>query len=145
MGTSVHNYAADRVTVTVGATLISGFADGTFISVSRDEQAYNAVTGADGFVSRAKTGNRAGTITLTLQQTSPSNDILSGFMIADELRNRGVFPIFIQDQEGETIFQAQHCWVQQMPDSDFSKEISNRVWTLACARINAFVGGNNTA
>lgn len=139
---SVFTYAADKVRVVVGGFPLTGFSDGTFITVERDEQAYNKVTGADGVTSRARTGNRAGSITISLQQTSPSNDVLSGFMIADEASDLGVVPVLIKDTSGRTIHATSAAWVRQKPSETFSKNIENREWILDCARIESFVGGN---
>jgi len=144
MGAGVYTYAAESVRIIVGGVPISGLADGTFVSVSRDEQAYNKTTGADGTTSRSRTGNRAGTIAITLQQTSPSNDVLSGFMLADEAADQGVVPVLIKDTSGRTLHYASAAWVQQKPDEEFGKEVSDREWTLDCARIDSFVGGNTS-
>lgn len=138
----VRTYAADEVRIVVGGAPVTGLADGTFVSISRDEQAFNKVTGADGVTSRAKTGNRAGTITLTLQQTSPANDVVSALMIADEESNSGVTSVLVKDTSGRTLHFAASAWVQQMPDTDFSKDIEEREWVLDCAAIDSFVGGN---
>lgn len=138
----VYTYAADAVQIIVGGVPISGLADGTFVNIERDEQAYTKTTGADGTTSRARTGNRSGSITLTLQQTSPSNDVLSGFLVADEAGDQGVVPVLVKDTSGRTLCYASAAWVQQMPSQDFAKEVNEREWTLDCARIDAFVGGN---
>jgi hypothetical protein len=142
MAAGVYTYASDEVQIIVGGVPMSGLADGTFVSISRDEQAFTKVTGADGSTSRSKSANRAGSITITLKQTSPANDVLSGFMIADEQSNNGVVPVMVKDTGGRTLHYASAAWVQQMPDQDFAKEISNREWVMDCARINSFVGGN---
>ena len=139
---SVYTYSPEEVRVIVGGVPMSAFADGTFVNVTRDEQAYNKVTGADGRTSRARTANRAGAITITLQQTSPSNDVLSGFMLADEAGDQGVVSVMIKDSSGRTLHFCAAAWVQQMPDQDFSKDIENREWILDCSRIDSFVGGN---
>lgn len=141
----IRTYAADEVRIVVGGVPITGLADGTFVSISRDEQAYNKVTGADGTTSRAKTANKAGTITITLQQTSPSNDVLTGYMIADEQSNDGVVPVLVKDTSGRTLHFAASAYVQQMPDTDFSKDIEEREWVMECAAIDSFVGGNANA
>ena len=142
MAAGVYTYASDEVQIIVGGVPMSGLADGTFVSISRDEQAFTKVTGADGSTSRSKSANRAGSITITLKQTSPANDVLSGFMIADEQSNNGVVPVMVKDTGGRTLHYASAAWVQQMPDQDFAKEISNREWVMDCARIDSFVGGN---
>jgi hypothetical protein len=138
----VYTYASDEVQIIVGGVPMSGLADGTFVSISRDEQAFTKVTGADGSTSRSKSANKAGTITITLKQTSPSNDVLSGFMIADEQGNAGVVPVMVKDTGGRTLHYASAAWVQQAPDQDFAKELSEREWIMDCARIDMFVGGN---
>ena len=56
---------------------MSGFADGTFLTVDRDDDQWAKVTGADGTSTRIKSNNRSGNMTLTLKQSSPSNDVLS--------------------------------------------------------------------
>lgn len=141
---SVYTYDPSQVQIIVGGVPLSGFADGTFIEVSRDEQMYTKVTGADGKTSRAKTSNRAGDFTFTLKQTSPANDILSGFAVADEIDNAGVVPVLIKDGSGRTVCASSAAWVRQMPDQPFAKEISNREWVLDAAGIDIFVGGNIT-
>lgn len=138
----VYNYASDEVQIVVGGVTMTGLADGTFVSISRDEQAFTKVTGADGSTSRSKSANRAGTITITLKQTSPSNDVLTGFMLADEQNSDGIVPVMVKDTGGRTLSYASAAWVQQAPDQDFGKEINEREWVLDCARIDMFVGGN---
>jgi hypothetical protein len=139
---AVYTYASDEVTVIVGGVVMSGFADGTFVTVARDEQAFNKVTGADGSVSRAKTANKSGTITLTLQQTSPSNDVLSALMIADELSNQGVVPVLLKDKTGRTTVFSSSSWIQQSPEASMSKNIESREWVIDCAKLEIFIGGN---
>lgn len=139
---SVFTYAADEVRIIVGGVPISGLADGTFVTVESDEQRYNKVTGADGVTSRARTGNRAGTITITLQQTSPSNAVLTGIMLADERDNEGVVNVLIRDSSGSDLHAADSAWVQQPPPAEYGKEVGDREWVLDCGRIDSFLGGN---
>ena len=113
---SVYTYASDEVRIIVGGVPISGLADGTFVSVARDEQAFTKVTGADGTTSRAKSANRSGSITLTLSQTSPSNDVLSALAVADEETGAGVVPVLIKDGSGRSVHATDAAWVQKMPD-----------------------------
>jgi hypothetical protein len=141
---AVRTYAADEVRIIVGGIPISGLADGTFVTIARDEQAFNKVTGADGSTSRAKTANRAGSITLTLQQTSPSNDYLTTLMIADEQGGNGVVPMLVKDESGNTVASTAAAWVQQAPSQEFSKDVSEREWVMDCARIDMTVGSNES-
>ncbi|MFC3227331.1 phage structural protein [Marinibaculum pumilum] len=140
---AVKTYDPRDVQVIIGGFSMTGYADGTYVSVTSDEAAYNKTIGADGEVSRARTNNRSGTMTLTLKQTSASNDVLTGFAIADETANGGVFPAMVKEVgSGRTLLFAAAAWIQQWPDVGYSKEIGNREWTIALATIDRFVGGN---
>jgi hypothetical protein len=121
---------------------MSGYADGTFLNVDRDENAFTKVTGADGTSTRVKSNNRSGSMTLTLKQSSPSNDVLSGFASLDELSNTGVVPILIKDLSGNSLFFSATGWVQKFPSSEFGKEINNREWVLDLVDVDMFVGSN---
>ena len=133
------------VVITVGGVPISGYADGTFALLTRSVDAWSMVTGADGLTTRVKSNNRSGTLTLTLTQTSPSNDVLSGFAVADELSNSGVVPILIKDLSGTTVLFSATGWVQKFPDVEYSNILTNREWILGLADIDVFVGGNAAA
>ena len=139
---AVRSYDPKSVIVSVGGVPISGYADGTFIEISRDDVAFTKVVGADGNTSRVKSNNTGGTLTITLQQTSPSNDILSAFAQADELTNSGVVPILVKDLSGNSIYFSATGWIQKYPDSIFANEINTRAWVLDLADLDMFVGSN---
>ena len=131
-----------EVVITIGGVPMSGYADGTFALLSRNVDAYSMVTGADGLTTRVKSNNRSGSLTLTLTQTSPSNDVLSGFALLDELSNGGVVPIQVKDLSGTTILFSATGWVRKIADVEYSNVLSNREWILDLADFDMFVGGN---
>mgnify|MGYP000032262258 CR=1 FL=1 len=137
---AVKTYDPKSVVVTVGGYPISGFADGTFITVERSSDAFTKVVGADGEVSRAKSADRSGSVTFTLMQTSNSNAVLSAFAIADENTGAGVVPILIK--EGNSIVFAAEGWVRKLPNAEWGKEVGNREWVFDCAVIQMEHGGN---
>lgn len=138
----VYTYSPEDYRVIIGGFRAVGFEDGTYIEIAPDEQLYNKHVGADGRVSRARTANRSGFVTLTLARTSPFNDILSGFMIADEAGDAGVVPILIKDAKGNSSVFSATAWVRERPTMSDSKNIEPRSWVLDCSRIDVFVGGN---
>jgi hypothetical protein len=138
----VRTYDPKQVLVLIGGAPMSGFADGSFVSVERTADTFSKVSGADGIVSRAKTNDRSGSLVLTLAQTSPMNDVLSGFAVADELTNLGVIPVLIKDNSGRSVLVSAFGWVRKPAKADFGKEISNREWTLDLADLDMFDGGN---
>ena len=142
MAGGVFTYNPKEVIVTIGGIPMSGYSDGTFLEIVRTEQTWSTIVGADGFVTRGKTNNFSGTLTLTLKQSSPSNDVLSGFIIADELTNSGIIPILVKDLSGNSTYFAAQGWVQAYANSTFGKEINDREWTIALANLDLFVGSN---
>ena len=140
---SVKTYDAKNVIITIAGVPMSGFSDGTFLEVVRNEPTWTTVVGADGLVTRSKTNNLTGTLTLTLKQSSPSNDVLSGLLAVDELTNQGVFPVLIKDLSGNSIYFSANAWITQYPSSTFGKEVSDRQWVLSLDEADMFVGSNS--
>ena len=135
-------YDVSQVAVIVGGVPLEGFADGSRVTVEFDEEQFTKVTGSDGLTTRSKSNNYAGSVTVTLQQSSRSNDVLSGLWNADRVRNAGVVPILIKDNSGRTLWAAEHAWVQQMPGQEFAKEVSDREWILDTDKLTGLAGGN---
>lgn len=138
---TVRTYDAREVQVNCGGNPASGYADGEFIVVRRDAPLYNKTTGADGEVSRSR-NESAGSVTLTLKQTSPFNDILSAFALADKVNNSGVFPFMLKDLNGTTLVFSESAWIESFPDVNLGKEVSDRQWTIALGKTEWFIGGN---
>lgn len=137
----LRTYDPKAVTVSVGGIPIGGFADGTFLNIEMDEDAFTKEVGADGETSRAKSNNNGATVTLTLAQTSPSNDVLTGFAEADRLANAGVVPILVRDGSGTSTLFSATGWVRKKAPAPFSKEIEEREWVLDVADVENIVGG----
>lgn len=142
---ALRTYDPASVVVSIAGVPISGYADGTFVSVDRDDDAFTKVTGADGNTTRIKSNNRSGFLTLTLLQSSPSNDILSGLAQLDEATNAGVVPVLVKDMSGNSIYFSAQGWIRKYPTSDFGKEINNREWIIDLADMDMFVGSNSNS
>lgn len=138
----VKTYDPKDVAVTFGAKIISGYADGTFVTVERNEQTFNLKVGADGEGTRVKSNNKGGKITIVLMQSSASNDDLSAAAAADELSNNGVEPATVRDGSGRSIFGAATAWVQKQPNAEFGKEATTRTWVIETDEVDMFIGGN---
>lgn len=140
---AVRTYDPKQIIVTVGGVPISGYTEGTFVTISRDEDTWTKNVGADGLVSRVKTNNFTGSVVITLKQTSPSNDYLSGLIAVDEVTNIGVVPVLIKDLSGNSTYFSATGWVKKYSDSTFAKEIGDREWTIDLSTLDLFVGSNS--
>ena len=135
-------YDAKEVQIIVGGQKIQGFAQGAMIRIKRNEDAWSLSVGVDGEGSRSKSNNFSASIELELQQTSDSNEYLSGLAIADEVSNSGIFPLLVKDSNGTSIYAAETAWIKKLPDSEFNDEIQSRVWMLETDNLQVFVGKN---
>jgi hypothetical protein len=144
MAGAVRTYNPSRILVIYNGVPLSGFADGTFVNITTPSDGITTKMGADGELARAINPDRRTTVTITLQQTSPSNDILSGFYSLDTIScGGGVGPIMIQDLCGDTLFAASAAWIVKPADVEFSNEITNRAWQIATGVPSIYnVGGS---
>lgn len=139
---TVKTYDPSQVALIIGGFNITGFADGSFVTVARNADAFALYIGTDGEGTRAKSSNKSGRITITLSQSSDSNAILSAILLADELSNTGVVPVLIKDNSGTSLFAAETAWIVKAPDSEFGRELGSREWIIETDNLTPFVGGN---
>jgi len=139
---ATHSFDPKDVIIIVGGFPMGGFADGEFMSFERNNDAFTQSVGADGDTTRVKSNDRSGSLTITLDQTSLSNDVLSGIAQLDEKANAGLVPILVKEKNGTSTLFAGNGWVQKMPVMSFGKETTTRVWIIAMAETEIFVGGN---
>lgn len=139
---ALKTYDPKEVILTVGGVPIGGFADGTFIAFERASDSYSKISGADGEISRAKSNDKSGQLTVTLAQTSDSNAVFSGIQLLDEKSNKGVVPVLLKEVNGLTTIFSGRGWVRKPANVEYGKEISNREWVMDLAESDVFVGGN---
>lgn len=142
MSNIVLTYDPKQVCFIVGSAIMAGYTDGTFIHVERNEDMWATKIGCDGVGTRAKSNNKSAKITLTLHQSSASNDVLSALAAADELANTGVVPYLLRDASGRTLSSSLSCWVTKYAPVDFGKEVTDRAWVIETNSADLFVGGN---
>ncbi len=119
-----------EVQINVGTLTLTGFADGSFIKLSRNTpELYKRKVGAKGEVSRSRVVDKSGTIEVTLKHTSPNNSQL--YALA---QNPATFPVTVLEN-GEAKFSATstEAWIEKTPDPEFGEEEGNAAWTLGCA------------
>lgn len=139
---AVKTYDPKGVSLIVGGHIVQGYADGSFVKVSRNEDMFSTKIGADGEPSRTKSNNKSGLLEITLLQSSASNDVLSGYALADELSNSGQVPVMVKDNNGTSIYVSEAGWIKKMPDAELGKELGERTWIIECGALDMFVGGN---
>ncbi len=135
-------YSPKDVQVIFGGNIISGFADGSMVTISREVDGFTKHTGSQGEVTRVKSANKSGEASIMLAQSSPSNLILSAIEAADELTSNGILPFIVKDVSGKSIYFAGEAWIRKTPDSEFSDVVTDREWIIDFAEMLPIVGGN---
>jgi len=136
----VTNFDPKKVIVIFGGVPIGGYADGTFIEISpNDEEGFKKVVGADGEVARSQSNDNTHKVVITLLQSSLSNQHLSIVHNADKASGKGIMPLTITDLNGGSLKHWPQAWIQGDPTEGFGKEIGERQWTFDTGQL---AGGN---
>jgi hypothetical protein len=138
---AVKNYDPDRVSMIFGPVILHGLADGSFLTVEYNEDAFTLQVGSDGESCRSRSNNNSARVTFKLGQWSNSNDLLSGLFVADLLSGVGVFPLLIKDNNGTTLHAAETAWITKFPTAEFDREAGSREWVIETDSLQSFVGG----
>lgn len=122
----ITSYDAKDVSVIVGGVYLTGFAEGTFVSYEKTEDNFALSVGSLGDVARAKVNNPLGTITITLQQTSPQVTYLNNLARSGKIVEARVIH---KGSNTEKIGGTQ-CFILKEAAGEFSNEISSREFTI---------------
>lgn len=136
------NYSPDQVVASFMDINITGYMDGTFIEVERDEDSFTKHVGALGDVTRTKNLNRSGKVTITLKAESPVNDLLAALLQTDEQFAATYGPLSIKDLNGNMRCSATYAWILKAPKVERAKESGSVQWIFDCADLFIFPGGN---
>lgn len=142
MANDVRTYSPDKVVVLVGGVPMQGYAEDTFFEIAPMSDLVTSQAGADGEIARSLNTDRRGEATITLQQTSPSNDVLSGLATLDGLTAGGVFPVMVQDLMGRTLAVSSQAWISRLPNVTFGREVADREWKITGVFSVYTIGGS---
>lgn len=116
--------------IVVGANTISGFAGGTFIKASYNEDLYSYEVGADGNGCRVRNANDSGRFEITLLKNSLSNDLLAAQAVLDRATGQGVVPVQVKDNNGLAAASGLNAWIIKIADLERGKELGDITWIL---------------
>ena len=134
-------YDPNQLSVIFGVSPINGFAEDTMLSIDVEDPQYNLSTDIHGEATRFKVNKNQAKITITLTQSSLSNDLLSSYVELDRQSNGGVFLVMIKDTNGSTLFSSTASYIEQVPTVDFGNDSKNREWIIRATNVTKFIGG----
>ncbi|MEK3963549.1 MULTISPECIES: phage structural protein [unclassified Paenibacillus] len=120
-------YDAMDVSVIVGGVFLTGFGE-DLVTVAKDEENFSTKVGAQGDVVRTKVNNPLGTITVTLQSTSPQAAYLDGLA-----NSQKIVPVSVMysgtPKETNTATQA---YLKKPADREYGGEAGDRSYEFQC-------------
>ena len=145
MAGNVRTYDPGKVMVIAGTFPLEGFSPESIVSIEPLGELVTAQVGSDGEIARSINRNKMHSVTITLLQTSASNDVLNGLAAADEASGGGImFPILVQDLLGRSRFAAAQAWVSKRPTQGHGNTAGTREWVLHTGEPSVNVIGGNT-
>jgi structural protein KPP10_ORF10 len=114
----------------VSAISADDYGEGTFITVSRARPMWSKRVGSTGAVTRSKSNDRSGSVTLMLEQGSAINDLFTKLAAADDATNAGIAALLIKDQNGNDLVSGKNAWVVGPPDQVKANEAGTVSWVL---------------
>ena len=139
---SLRTYVPADIIASFMGTKLHGYAAGTFITATRNTDLWELITGADGEVTRIKSNDRAGLVTVTLQQGSLSNEYLSTQVNLDERLNTAIGPFMVKDFSSlKSIVGGAQAFLKRIPDfARATADESNVEWLFAVPILTVFHG-----
>lgn len=124
--------------------VVSGYMEDSNITVERGSDSYEKHTGIDNKTSRIYKADKSGMVTLSLAQTSVSNDVLDLLQRNDAAarNSSGLFSITVKDASGRSVYHSLEAWVGKVPNSAFGSGMQGREWQIQAAEMTSFIGGN---
>lgn len=137
---SARAYSPKEVAVVIGGFPITHFGPDTFIEVERNEDAATLSVGVDGEAALTFNKNLSGKLTLTIMQTSESNDILMGIQTAFE-NLKTLVPFMVKNLNGRDTHVGSKSWPMKTPKMTYGKNAGTVQWVFETDKLVSFVGG----
>lgn len=141
------DYSSLDLVIGWGGAIIDGLAPDNSVEFSRSTAITEAEVGADGRVSISLLPDDTGTVTISLQQQSLSNSILSG-VLDEQQRLRRLFRanLIISEPSGAVLAVLEDAHIQEAPTVTFGSSAngSTRDWVFFCERMHFKVNNVGT-
>lgn len=116
----VSTYNAKDCVITVDGVYITGLGE-DMVSCEKDEDNVNAVVGAQGDVVVNEVNNDLGTITITVQGTSPQLPMLKKLA-----KKKSIIPVWVNNKPLKEKVGGSKCIIKKTPSLEYGAELADR-------------------
>lgn len=125
--------------------IVQGVSENQIVSIERSD-AWSESVGAYGNTTRIYNAvwDKAN-ITIPLQQTSETNDILDS-LFARDIRNKNsdnLFSITVKDTSGRSLHYGYQAYVAVKPNAVYGNAMETREWVIRVNKLEDILGGNS--
>lgn len=137
-------YDPKNIQLVFAGHFVDGYGDGTFISIARSAPVFTDKVGVGGQVTRSRSHDTRASITVTLMQSSLSNDRLTEIMNNDLAtpNGGGIGSLTIRDINGTALFTSANAWIESPPDVAYELEAATRDWIIRCDDLQSSAYGS---
>lgn len=126
----VNTYNPKEITMALGAHIVSGYAEDSFVTIDPNGGGITKKVGCDGEIVRSIDPDDTYIVKISVQQTSKTNAFLQQKLKQDQTSGTGTFPVLIKDLKGKFVFSADTAWVTKPASRGYGKEANNREWEI---------------
>lgn len=117
-----------KVKLYLGGSLITGYAPDTMLEIERTEDNIHVTVGVQGDVSTALSRNHFGTITIHLENTSPSHEALLVWQQQADVTGLVWFPVILQGSQAPSLDSM--GFIQKQPNLTYGSSVGTMTWTI---------------
>ena len=136
-----NQYDPEGCFLNLSGIIISGFAEGTFIEIERDEAVFTKKTGSQDDATRTINRNTGGKVKFTLMQQAPCNDQLQALLDKDVATLLGYGALSFTEFLSNTVADTSWAWIEKQPKVERAKESMVVQWEIDCHKLRIKVGG----
>lgn len=118
-------YDASKITVIANNLNVTGFKKGTFVTANKDDDMVSVESNAQGEATWALNNSKLGTITLTLNQTSPFCKVFNEYAASKKF-----FPIWVDDPLCKEKRGGTEAIITKVADASYSDGTEARAYTI---------------
>lgn len=143
-------YIPSQVTIVISSPtlginhVLTHFGEDTFVNLELPQDTWTEKESIDGYTTRSHHMTKTMRVTVTLDQASKSNDVLSGLHAFDakSRRGEGIFTCTIADKSGRSYAYSSQCYVKKPQNQEFGAQSGTRSWVIVMAGTDSYIGGN---
>ena len=140
MSFEVFTYSPTEVYLTLPGHTVSGWMN---ISIERSAKMFITKRGIRGKHTRVLNKDTSATITVSLLQVSPTNDVFNRILELDEQYGTGRIELQLADKSGSSVFKSNEAYITGYPAEKFSDGFEQRVWEIFCQSTEWATRGNS--